>query len=82
MNDRLTNEQREALIAGDCAGLLAPDEAADVALLAVLLGDPSTWAEPNAGLEDGVVQAVENAPPAAEMSVPASTNRERRDPTP
>jgi hypothetical protein len=81
MNDRLTNEQREALIAGDCAGSLAPGQAADVALLAALLGDPSTWAEPNAGLEDGVVRAVKSAPPAAEMSVPASTNRERRDPT-
>ena len=78
MNDRLTDEQREALITGDRAGSLAPDEVADVALLAILLSDPSTWAEPSASLEDGVVQAVKSAPPAAaEGSVSASTNRAR-----
>ena len=81
MNDRLTNEQREALITGDRAGSLAPDEVADVALLAVLLSDASTWAEPHPSLEDGVVQAVESVPPAAEASAVAGTNRPRRDAT-
>jgi hypothetical protein len=80
MNERLTNGQREALITEGRARSLAPHEAADVALLAVLLREPSTWAEPNASLEDGVVQAVMSAPPAAEALL-ASTNRERRDAT-
>jgi hypothetical protein len=79
MNDRLTNEQRAAVITGDRADSLAPDEMADVALLADLLRDPSTWAEPHAGLEDGVVQAVKDAQPAAAGSVAASTNRAPRD---
>jgi len=81
MNDRLTNEAREALITGGCSGSLGPDEAADVALLAVLLADPSTWAEPHPSLEDGVVRAVESAAPAVEASASASTNRARRDAT-
>ena len=55
MTDSPTNEEREALIAGDRAGALEPDEAAELALLADLLADPSTWAEPSAGLEDTVV---------------------------
>ena len=49
MTDRPTNEEREALITGDGAGALEPDEAAELALLADLLADPSTWAEPSAG---------------------------------
>jgi hypothetical protein len=82
MNDRLTNGQREALIIEGRSRSLAPHEAADVALLAVLLSDPSTWAEPNAGLEEGVVLAVQSAPAAAEAPWLASTNREGRDATP
>ena len=49
MTDRPTNEEREALIAGGHAGALEPDEAAELALLADLLADPSTWAEPSRG---------------------------------
>jgi Anti-sigma-K factor rskA, C-terminal len=67
MTDRPTNEEREALIAGDRAGGLEPDEAAELALLADLLADPSTWAEPSAGLEDAIVDAVANAQPTATM---------------
>jgi hypothetical protein len=44
MNDRPTNEERGALLAEE--------------LLADLLADESTWAEPRAGLEDSVVEAV------------------------
>jgi hypothetical protein len=61
MTDGPTNEEREELIAGDRAGSLAPDEAAELALLADLLADPSTWAEPDPGLEDAVVRAVASA---------------------
>ena len=61
MNGHPTNEDREALIAGDRAGSLDHEELADVALLARLLGDPSTWAEPPAGLEGDVMLAVERA---------------------
>lgn len=65
MNDRRRNEDREALIAGDRAGALTPDEAADLALLADVLADPSSWADPGAGLEDSVVAAVLDAPAEA-----------------
>lgn len=61
MADRSRDEQREMLIVGDRAGALEPDEAADVPLLADLLADPSTWAEPRPGLEDVVVEAVSAA---------------------
>ena len=63
MNDRLTNEEREA---------------AELALLAGRLGDPSAWAEPRAGLEDAVVQAVVNAPAPADTAASASTAVPRR----
>ena len=56
MTERLTNEEREALIAGDRAGVARPDEADDLALMADLLADPSTWAEPDASLENAVVR--------------------------
>jgi hypothetical protein len=63
MSDVPTNDEREAMIAGDRAGALEPDEAAELPLLADLLGDPSTWAEPSAGLEDMIVGAVTAAEP-------------------
>ena len=68
MNDQHGNEEREALIAGERA--LQPDEAAELALLADLLADSSTWAEPSAGLEDAVLHAVGAAEPA-EAAAPA-----------
>src|SRR5262249_49391654 len=75
MNGHPTNEDREALIAGDRAGSLAPGEADELALLADLLGDPSTWTDPPAGLEDAIVQRVEEAPrPSEHGSAPASTS--------
>ncbi len=64
MADRPTNQEREELIVGDRAGL-DPDEAADLTLLAELLGDPSTWVEPPVALEDAVVHAVAAAEPGA-----------------
>lgn len=76
MAERRTNEEREGLIAGDRAGALEPDEAADLPLLAELLGDPSTWADPPVGLEDAVIHAVANAEPMA-----ARTNRPTRSAT-
>ena len=70
MTDRPTNDEREALIVGDRAGALGPEEAADLALLAELLADPSTWVEPDPALEDAVVRAVSEAEPASEPAVP------------
>jgi hypothetical protein len=64
MADRPTNQEREELIVGDRAGL-DPAEAADLTLLAELLGDPSTWVEPPVALEDAVVLAVVAAEPGA-----------------
>ena len=69
MTDRPTNEEREAMIVGDRAGALDPDEVAELALLADLLADPSTWAEPDPGLEDAIVYAVADAKPAVAASV-------------
>ncbi len=48
-------------------------------MLAQLLGDPSTWAEPSAGLEDTVVQAVERAAPVADASPKSSAIGARRE---
>ena len=66
MSQGPTNEDREALIANELLRALEPDEAAELALLANLLADGSTWTEPSAGLEDTVVQAVVNAEPLEE----------------
>jgi hypothetical protein len=68
MTDRPTNKERAALIVGDRAGTLERHEAAEVALLADVLADPATWAEPTLGLEDAVVRAVSDAEPAATPS--------------
>src|SRR5689334_14869328 len=55
MNDQTPEEQRRALIAGDRTDI-DPGDAEEIAMFADLLADPSTWAEPTAGLEDAVVQ--------------------------
>jgi hypothetical protein len=67
MTDRPTNEEREALIAGDALDALDADEAADLALLADLLADPSTWADPGPHLENSIVRAVLDAPAGADV---------------
>jgi hypothetical protein len=77
MNGHPTNEEREALIA-EGARPLAPGDADELSLLAGLLGDPSTWAEPAAGLEDATVAAVEQTPAGADNEperAPADTTR-------
>jgi Anti-sigma-K factor rskA len=79
MNERRTNEEREALLAGDPAGALDPEEAAELALLADVLADPSVWAEPSPGLEDAVVQAVVEAAPAEARSPQQAAAVARRD---
>lgn len=71
MNERRNNEEREALIANELERELTPDETADVALLADILGDPAAWAEPSPDLEDSVVHAVATA------DTPAGTAKRR-----
>lgn len=61
MAERMSREEREALIVGDAAASLRADQAAEVTVLADLLADPSTWAEPRPGLEDAVLEAVAHA---------------------
>lgn len=78
MTDHPSNKEREALIADGSDGALEPDEAADVALLADLLADPSTWAEPNPDLEDAVVRAVEEAGPRPTTSATPRTTISQR----
>jgi len=79
MNGPPSNEERDALIAGDRLDSLEPDEAADLALLSGLLADPLTWAEPDAALEARVVRAVEHADAAVEQPARAA-NAERPEP--
>jgi anti-sigma-K factor RskA len=61
MTDRPTNDERERLIADAHRGALDSGEAAELPLLADVLADSSTWAEPSPGLEDEVVRAVADA---------------------
>jgi hypothetical protein len=68
MTDRPTNEEREKLLADARGGALEPQEAAELELLADVLGDSSTWAEPSTGLEDAVVRAVADAEPTTTTS--------------
>jgi hypothetical protein len=77
MTDRPTNDEREALIAGDRADALASEEVAELALLADLLADESTWAEPDPVLEEAVVRAVADATPAASVPRSPATARAR-----
>jgi hypothetical protein len=73
------DEDRRKLLADGDAGPLGADEAADLALLTDLLGDPSTWAQASPGLEDAVVRAVATAPTEADPAE-AQTHRRRRVP--
>ena len=66
MTDRPANEQREALIANEVVGALEPGDAAELALLADLLADESTWTQPGDGLEAAVVRAVADSAPLAD----------------
>jgi anti-sigma-K factor RskA len=61
MTDRPLNEERERLIADARGDPLDSREAAELPLLADVLADSSTWAEPGPGLEDAVVGAVADA---------------------
>jgi hypothetical protein len=76
MIERPNDEDVRKLLAGDAEGSLTDDEAADLSMLADLLGDQSTWAEPSAGLEDAVIRAVAAAPDAVEPA-PASARPRR-----
>jgi hypothetical protein len=75
MDDRPTKAEREAMIAGEPPAALTPEQTAEVPLLADLLADPSTWAEPRAGLADSVVAAVLAAEPVATAPTPITTRR-------
>jgi hypothetical protein len=80
MNERLTDAERRALLAGERDGSLDGEDAADLAIVADLLADPATWVEPDPGLEDRVVGAVATAGPRAAPSTPrtAASVRPRR----
>jgi len=58
--------------ARDLGRPLTPDEATDAEFLTALLAEPSTWIEPPAGLEDSVVQAIDNATVVAPVATLAS----------
>jgi hypothetical protein len=74
MSERLTDAERRAMLAEDRTG---SQEDAELGLIADLLADPSTWAEPDPALEDRVVRAVAAAP-AGPATGPASRRRARR----
>jgi anti-sigma-K factor RskA len=82
MNDRLSKQEREALLAGDRADALEAEDAAGLSLVADVLADGSTWAEPGAGLEDAVVAAVTAAEqPPETRPTPIESATRRRGPT-
>jgi hypothetical protein len=77
MNERLSDEERAALIAEHADGPLTPDAAEDVSIMTDLLADPSMWAEPASRLEEAVVQDAESAPsPAPARAAGARPGRE------
>jgi hypothetical protein len=78
MTDRPTNEEREKLLADARGGALDPQEATELELLADVLGDSSTWAEPSAGLEDAVVRAVADAEPTTTTSRTSTARSQAR----
>ena len=80
MTDRPTNDEREKLLADARGGALEPEEAAELSLLADVLGDSSTWAEPGAGLEDAVVRAVADADAEPTTTTPQAPTA-RSEPT-
>ena len=67
-SDNTSNEERRAMIADAAGHELLPHEAEELGELADLLANPSTWAEPRAGLEDEIVQSVGAAKPARVVS--------------
>src|SRR5215475_4677145 len=79
MNERLSNEERAALISEHANGPLTPDAAEDLSIMTDLLSDPSMWAEPTAGLEEAVVHDAETAPSPA--SATAGGARPRHQPS-
>jgi hypothetical protein len=79
MTDRPTDEQRRALVASAGADALDPHAVAELALLADVLADSSTWAEPDVALEDAVVRAVVDAEGATTTSLPAIAATAGRD---
>jgi hypothetical protein len=68
MTTRVSKVERWALITGGRTRPLVPSEATEIALLADLLADPSTWAEPCTSLEDDVVRAVVDAGPGLHVA--------------
>ena len=69
MTDRPTDEQRRSLVAAAGADALEPHAIAELALLADVLADSSTWAQPDVNLEDAVVRAVVDAQGATTTSL-------------
>jgi len=82
MMKRVSRAERWALITGGRTRPLVPSEATEIGLLADLLADPSTWAEPRTSLEDDVLRAVVHASPglhvAPEPQVAPATRWHRR----
>jgi hypothetical protein len=63
MSDLTPPEDRESMILDGYDGPLGPDEVSDAELLAAILADSSSWAEPRNDLEDDIVRAVEHDVP-------------------
>lgn len=63
MSERLTDAERRALLAGDDPEVDAGADEAELGILAAVLAEPATWAEPDAALEDRVVHAITDAAP-------------------
>jgi hypothetical protein len=78
-----TDDERIAYLAGEAVGSLSAEERAELDELREILRETSTWAEPDAGLEDRIVAAIaaEAGARATEpefQAEPAKPTRHRR----
>jgi hypothetical protein len=72
------DEDRIAYLAGEPVESLTPPERAELDELRTLLQSRSAWEEPDPGLEDRVVEAIDAEAGAAEAAVPAARKDARR----
>jgi anti-sigma-K factor RskA len=79
VNERLSEEERAALIAEHANEPIGSDAAEDLSILTDLLADPSTWAEPPDRLEEAVAHRVEAEP--SQQAGPGGEPRTHQEPS-
>jgi hypothetical protein len=76
----VTDDDRILYLTGEPAGSLDPDEVAALDELHQLLADPAVWAEPDATLEDRIVEAISASPPGPDPQTAEPRAAEPRTP--